>query len=401
MNSYTQLECKEPMNPLRISVGGLPVLASMTKTADPRFQPRWRAIVVSVLGLALLLLLLCYHRSSSPRTALPNVHNWKIAHSLAGDLYNDTYPLSPPQKTLDGLRYQIAVIADLDTDSRSSKDSTWFSYLKKGHLTLFHSGDRVKVEWEKDQVVLETHLAEKGRGMELSELIVFNGKLYSVDDRTGVIYRVDGNKAVPWVILTDGDGTVDKGFKAEWLAVKDELLYVGGLGKEWTTTTGKVLNENPEWIKIVGPRGDVQHHNWVPNYNLLREAAGIKPPGYLIHESAAWSDSLHSWFFLPRRASKERYSEQEDEQRGANILLRASPNFSDIKLSHVGAQNPTHGFSSFKFIPGTDDQIIVALKSEENKGEVATYITVFILDGRVLLPETKIGNIKYEGIEFI
>lgn len=69
------------------------------------------------------------------------------------------------------------------------------------------------------------------------------------------------------------------GFKAEWLAVKDELLYVGGLGKEWTTTTGKVLNENPEWIKIVGPRGDVQHQNWVPNYNLLREAAGIKPPG--------------------------------------------------------------------------------------------------------------------------
>ncbi|KAM3909981.1 soluble calcium-activated nucleotidase 1 [Leptodactylus fuscus] len=398
MNSYTIVECKESMNPLRISVGGLPVLASMTKTADPRFRPRWRAIVVSLLGLAFLLLLLCYHRSSSPRTVLPNAHNWK---TLAGELYNDTYPLTPPQKTPDGLRYQIAIIADLDTDSRSSKDHTWFSYLKKGHLTLFNSGDRVTVEWEKDDVVLETHLAEKGRGMELSELVVFNGRLYSVDDRTGVIYRVDGNKAVPWVILTDGDGTVDKGFKAEWLAVKDELLYIGGLGKEWTTTTGKVLNENPEWIKVVGPRGDVQHHNWVPNYNLLREAAGIKPPGYLIHESAAWSDSLHSWFFLPRRASKERYSEKEDEQRGANILLRASADFSDISLSHVGTLNPTHGFSSFKFIPGTDDQIIVALKSEENNGAAATYITVFILDGRVLLPETKIGNIKYEGIEFI
>lgn len=401
MNPYTLLECKESMNPLRISVGGLPVLASMTKTADPRFRPRWRAIVVSLLGLALLLLLLCFHRSSSPRTVLPNVHNWKIIQPLAGELYNDTYPLSPAQKTPDGLRYQIAIIADLDTDSRSSKENTWFSYLKKGHLTLFNSGDRVTVEWEKEDIALETHLAEKGRGMELSELIVFNGKLYSVDDRTGVIYRLDGSKAVPWVILTDGDGTVDKGFKAEWLAVKDELLYVGGLGKEWTTTTGKVLNENPEWIKIVGPQGDVQHQNWVPNYNFLREAAGIKPPGYLIHESAAWSDSLHSWFFLPRRASKERYSEKEDEQRGANLLLRASADFSDIKLSHVGTQNPTHGFSSFKFIPGTDDQIIVALKSEENNGEVATYITVFILDGRVLLPETKIGNIKYEGIEFI
>ncbi|XP_069608510.1 soluble calcium-activated nucleotidase 1 [Ranitomeya imitator] len=401
MNPYTLLECKESMSPLRISVGGLPVLASMTKTADPRFRPRWRAIVLSLLGLALLLLLLYFHPSSSPKTALPNAHNWKIIQPLAGELYNDTYPLSPPLKTPDGLRYQIAVIADLDTDSRSSKDHTWFSYLKKGHLTLFNSGDQVTVEWEKENIVLQTHLAEKGRGMELSELIVFNGKLYSVDDRTGVIYRLDGNKAVPWVILTDGDGTVDKGFKAEWLAVKDELLYVGGLGKEWTTTTGKVLNENPEWIKVIGPHGDVRHQNWVPNYNLLREAAGIKPPGYLIHESAAWSDSLHSWFFLPRRASKERYSEKEDEQRGTNILLRASPDFSSIKLSHVGSQNPTHGFSSFKFIPGTDDQIIVALKSEENNGEVATYITVFILDGRVLLHETKIGDVKYEGIEFI
>lgn len=199
------------MSPLRISVGGLPVLASMTKTADPRFRPRWRAILLFGVVVVLLLLLLCFHRSSYARTAIPNAHNWRIVQPLAGELYNDTYPLSPPHKTPDGLRYQIAIIADLDTDSRSTKDHTWFSYLKKGHLTLFNSGNRVVVEWEKEHTVVETHLAEKGRGMELSELIVFNGNLYSVDDRTGVVYRLEGSKAVPWVILTDGDGTVDKG----------------------------------------------------------------------------------------------------------------------------------------------------------------------------------------------
>lgn len=69
------------------------------------------------------------------------------------------------------------------------------------------------------------------------------------------------------------------GFKAEWLAVKDEHLYVGGLGKEWTTTTGEVVNENPEWVKVVGYKGDVSHENWVVNYNALRAAAGIRPPG--------------------------------------------------------------------------------------------------------------------------
>ena len=69
------------------------------------------------------------------------------------------------------------------------------------------------------------------------------------------------------------------GFKAEWLAVKDDHLYVGGLGKEWTTTTGEVVNNNPEWVKVVGFRGDVQHQNWVSKYNSLRSAAGISPPG--------------------------------------------------------------------------------------------------------------------------
>lgn len=47
--------------------------------------------------------------------------------------------------------------------------------------------------------------------MELSELVVFNGHLYSVDDRTGVVYRIEGSRAIPWVILPDGDGSISKG----------------------------------------------------------------------------------------------------------------------------------------------------------------------------------------------
>jgi hypothetical protein len=34
------------------------------------------------------------------------------------------------------------------------------------------------------------------------------------------------------------------------MAVKDELLYVGGLGKEWTTTEGVFVNHYPMWIKV-------------------------------------------------------------------------------------------------------------------------------------------------------
>lgn len=47
--------------------------------------------------------------------------------------------------------------------------------------------------------------------MELSELVAFDGHLYTVDDHTGVVYRILDNQAVSWVILPDGDGTVSKG----------------------------------------------------------------------------------------------------------------------------------------------------------------------------------------------
>lgn len=202
--------CNESMSPLRISVGGLPVLASMTKGADPRFRPRWKAIVLSSACVAFVLLLFCLHRPSPARPVPPNAHNWQL-RLRAEDRYNDTYPLSPPQRNPEGVRYRIGVIADLDTQSRGSEEHTWFSYLKKGYLVLSASGDSVTVEWDEEESMLRSHLAEKGRGMELSELVVFNGKLYSVDDRTGVVYQIEGSKVVPWVILSDGDGSVGKG----------------------------------------------------------------------------------------------------------------------------------------------------------------------------------------------
>lgn len=57
-------------------------------------------------------------------------------------------------------------------------------------------------------------------------------RLLSIDDRTGIVYHITSdNKVIPWVILGDGPGNVTKGFKGEWLAVKDRQLYVGGLGQ--------------------------------------------------------------------------------------------------------------------------------------------------------------------------
>ena len=41
------------------------------------------------------------------------------------------------------------------------------------------------ITWD-SEVKLLSHISEKGRGVELSDLVVFNGRLYTVDDRSGI-----------------------------------------------------------------------------------------------------------------------------------------------------------------------------------------------------------------------
>ena len=149
--------------------------------------------------------------------------------------------------------------------------------------------------------------------------------------------------------------------------------------------------------------GKVEHIDWHQNYLNLRAAGGIQFPGYMIHEAAMWSDRYHEWTFLPRRASNLKYNDVEDERHGTNMMLHSPNDFKNIQLIRVGdLDQPSHGFSSFKFVPDTQDSLIVALKSEELEGKVATYIMVFRRnDGKIILPETFIGNHKYEGIEFV
>lgn len=207
---------------------------------------------------------------------------------------------------------------------------------------------------------------------------------------------------IPWVILTDGDGNSPKGFKSEWATVKDEHLYVGSMGKEWTSSTGEYLNDDPMFVKRISFQGHIEHINWAKHYKAMRKAVGIEFPGYLIHESGAWSAEHKKWFFLPRRCSKESYDETKDEHRGCNILVSADADFKNIATVKIGTLAPTLGYSSFKFVPNTSDNVIVALKTEEVDGTTSTYIQVFTVDGKILLNDQKISStLKYEGVEFI
>jgi len=123
---------------------------------------------------------------------------------------------------------------------------------------------------------------------------------------------------------------------------------------------------------------------------------------YMIHESGQWSDIHKKWYFLPRRASNEKYTEEEDEHRATNLLMIADEHFKNFEVRKIGELSLTKGFSAFQFVPNTNDNLIVALKSEENKGVIASYIMMFDIYGKFILPETKLdGAYKFEGIEFI
>lgn len=103
--------------------------------------------------------------------------------------YNTTYPLSPPVRSGDDIIYKIGIVADLDTNSKSTvKPHTYNSLLKKGYLTYNKASSYVSVKWDTEPAtILSSTYSHKGRGMELSELIVYDGRLLAFDDRTGMV----------------------------------------------------------------------------------------------------------------------------------------------------------------------------------------------------------------------
>lgn len=353
-------------------------------------------------GAAFALLVLLIHNLFLKDTDL----SYQVFNNGPHKLYNSVYPLSSPIVANNIKTYKLLAIADLDTNSKlNANGHKYSSFLLNGELKISNDLKEVNINFESEPVEINQQYAYGDRGMELSELVVFNGHLYSCDDRTGIIYEIliDEKLAIPWVILADGNGkNSGKGFKCEWMTVKNRNLYVGGLGKEWTTPQGVLVNHNPQWIKVIGHLGDVTHIDWTNNYNKIRSVLGYSYPGYMIFESCVWSVRSQEFFFLPRRASAESYDEVLDEQRATNLLISTNENFEKISHKTVGEIIPTRGYSSFKFVPGTDERLIIALKTEEDSGQTRSYVTLIDTEGNILINDIQISNsLKFEGIEFI
>lgn len=79
--------------------------------------------------------------------------------------FNYTYPLTAPVLRLGQPHYRIAIIADMDTSSKSkTSGNTWISYLKLGTLSHNRALDVVEVTWDvaPPPVELSSHFALKG-----------------------------------------------------------------------------------------------------------------------------------------------------------------------------------------------------------------------------------------------
>ncbi|KAI8436151.1 hypothetical protein MSG28_004240 [Choristoneura fumiferana] len=259
-------------------------------------QPRF-IFLVAICGIFLLVMFYC---NWWPSGQTHPIQNWTSVLRP----YNATYPLTPPIVSGDVVTFRIGIVTDLDTNSKStSQANTFHSYFKKGTLTYDPVQKQVTVKWDSQPpTLLSSTYSHKGRGMELSELII-------------------------------------------------------------------------------------QHLTWVNQFKVIRSSINIEWPGYMIHESGVWSSFTEKWHFLPRRCSHSSYNETRDEVMGCNYLITA-----DASFNHVEA---------VMFIPGSKDTAIVALKTTEFEGKTATYISAFRTDGTVLLHDTFVESLKYEGLEFI
>lgn len=362
----------------------------------------------------------------------------------------------------------IVTVTDLDKEScyfqesrqapmhRSScgKANTWVSYYKRGIFRLQQNSVKfahdelatASISWLDElqlsshgqlEVMNESRTSFGGRGMELSELEWFTGHLLTPDDHTGMLLEIMSPRGlldartqhefygqpsnIPpstfhRALLLDGSGNDSSAlFKSEWMVVKDDQLIVGGHGRSFTEPGDgtKVKSDNPKWIKTVSKDFTVKHIDWSKRYNALAKAAGVPFPGYLMHEAVLWSVERREWIFLPRRRSEQPFDPVKNERKGYNIAIIASENFKKIRtisIDGLADSSGLRGFSTAKFVPGTADRVIIAVRTVESESnsapdhrrETASFLSVFeIPSGKIILNEQQFSMKKYEGLVFL
>lgn len=171
----------------------------------------------------------------------------KFSYSFGGVVHDGYF--SVEGSVMGNNQFRFAAVTDLDQLSlvKEEKKMTHQSFLLLGTITHNPSTKKYSIEM-KETRTLKTKHNEAGRGAEFSELTIFDKHLLTFDDRTGGVFEImnknEGKTSfvAPRYIITEGEGDTDKGMKWEWSTVKDGLLYMGSMGKEYTRPDGSIAN---------------------------------------------------------------------------------------------------------------------------------------------------------------
>mmetsp|Transcript_25940 Transcript_25940/g.39177 ORF Transcript_25940/g.39177 Transcript_25940/m.39177 type:complete len:410 (-) Transcript_25940:37-1266(-) len=319
--------------------------------------------------------------------------------------------------------YHFVAVTDLDkfTPVKDSEKPLFESILLPGTLSRGEDG-HYSIAFEPTRTLF-SKFNEAGRGMELSELTLYDNRLLSFDDRTGCVFEILNDRhqnssfVVPRFVITEGNGDFDKGMKLEWSAVKENELYMGSFGKEYSNLDGSIRSTNTLWIDILNRRGELRRLDWTREYNFVRGLLNATyPHGYVVHEAILWSKLHQTWVFVPRRVSTEPFNEEADERKGANVIVLVNPSFTDgkvVPIKNTGDIDPLHGFSSIAFVPNTQEKHVLAVRTvEENCLEMTTcqqrsyFMVLDLWTGDILMEEVEYHHatrdkIKFEGVEFV
>jgi len=400
--------------------GGLGVASGNGSFLSPCIKRHSRGILATIAFLSTVAVLTSDFVQDGIRPHTSNLRGSRRYPSFGGAINPGSFKAQ--DAVIDDNTFRFAAVTDLDQLSRIQDAPThkpsFFSVLLPGILSRNPAEGTYSIRFEPTRNLVSKH-NEEGRGMELSELTLYQNRLLAFDDRTGTVFELltkNGGAetiVVPRLVITEGPGDTDKGMKWEWATVKDGDLYMGSMGKEYTNPDGSIANTNNMWVSRYTKKGELMREDWTDKYNFVRNRLGAENPGYVINEAILWSDHLKSWVFLPRRVSSDAYDENKDERMGSNKICIVSEGFDSAKVIDIKfrTQDPLHGFSTFAFVPNTNDRHALAVRSVEedcvggdaNMCKQRSYFTVFdVLTGEVLMEEQQFPeNIKFEGIEFV
>jgi soluble calcium-activated nucleotidase 1 len=246
---------------------------------------------------------------------------------------------------------------------------------------------------------LTTTVSNKGRAMELSELVMYDGSLWTFDDITGTFGVIDIKswRFVP-MMVKNYQGT-DQPFKAEWATVYRDKMYVGSIGKEWVVN-GTTIHNNCVDVKTLSKVSNTWDSlNWTTTYEKLRVMTNYTFPGYLQHEAVFWDPDTKNWMFLPRKASTDPYDVTMDETKGTNLMIEMDPFQTLVGIQKWGPLEVEWGFTSLKKLPRSD--VYIATKVREIDDETQSKIGLFTHNGTIIGEWFDLGSPKFEGLEVV